>query len=551
MLSRLDIQNFALIQKQTLDFSDGFHVITGETGAGKSILLGALQLVLGKRADVNVLFNKDEKCIVEAVFFIKNYDLKPFFEANDLDYDDETTIRRDIYPNGKSRAFVNDVPVTLQILNELSLSLIDIHSQHQTLEIVKNDFQFHILDSYANINDVLVNYQQALKTYKNNLLLLDDKQKTHQNLLKEQSFNAFLTEELLEAKITANEEVELEDELSKLRHAENILQNLSEIIQTADNDNFGIIQQLKIIKQNFNKLANYAHTYQSLNNRLEAIIIEFKDILDEVHSEINKVEVNPSRLDVLSQRLDLINQLQKKHLVHDTQGLVDVLNHLHSQTNQYEFLAEEIETLKIQLNEQKIVLKNLADDLHKQRLNFKDEVSKAVEKMIHQLGMKEAVFSIVLNQTKAFNIFGLTEIEFLIATNKGSELQKLTKTSGGELSRIVLALKSILAQKTNLPTIIFDEIDSGVSGDIANKMAEIMLDMSQNMQIIAITHLPQIASKGKIHFKVLKSNDTKKTTSTIKVLSPEDRINEIAQMISGEKITTFAQDHAKALINQF
>ena len=550
MLSQIDIQNFALIQKQTLSFSNGFHVITGETGAGKSILLGALQLVLGKRADINVLLNTNEKCIVEAVFQLKNYHLQPFFEANDLDYDDETTIRREIYPTGKSRAFINDVPVNLQVLNNLSLFLIDIHSQHQTLEITKNDFQFNIIDSYANNKPLQTDYRLALKKFKADLIKLDEKETAYQQILKEQSFNLFLLNELAEAKIVLHEEIELESDMSKLQHAENILQNLAEIIQLSDNEQFGIIQQLKIIKHSLTKISKYSSSYQALEERLDALLIEYKDIFDEVTEEVNRIEVNPSKMEILSQRLDLINQLQRKHLVKDTAELLNIYESLQNKEADNQSLALEIEQLNNDIKTQKEILNQFAEKLHQNRLKVKDQVANEVEKIIHQLGMKEASFSIVLEKTTEFNSFGQSEIDFLVATNKGSAMQKISKASGGELSRIVLALKSILAQNTKLPTIIFDEIDTGVSGDIANKMAEIMQDMSQTMQIIAITHLPQIASKGDVHYKVYKSNATDQTTTFIKTLNQNERINEIAQMISGDEITTFALDHAKSLIKQ-
>ena len=550
MLSQIDIQNFALIQKQTLSFSNGFHVITGETGAGKSILLGALQLVLGKRADINVLLNTNEKCIVEAIFQLKNYHLQPFFEANDLDYDDETTIRREIYPTGKSRAFINDVPVNLQVLSDLSLFLIDVHSQHQTLEITKNDFQFNILDSYANNKSLRTDYRLALKKFKTDLIKLEEKETAYQQILKEQSFNLFLLNELEEAKIILHEEIELENDLSKLQHAENILQNLAEIIQLSDNEQFGIIQQLKAIKHSLTKISKCSSSYQALEERLDALLIEYKDIFDEVTEEVNRIEVNPSKMEILSQRLDLINQLQRKHLVKDTSELINIYESLQNKETDNQSLAHEIEQLNKDIKTQKEILNQLAEKLHQNRLKVKDQVANEVEKIIHQLGMKEATFSIVLEKNTELNSFGQSEIDFLVATNKGSAMQKISKASGGELSRIVLALKSILAQNTKLPTIIFDEIDTGVSGDIANKMAEIMQDMSQSMQIIAITHLPQIASKGEVHYKVYKSNATDQTTTFIKTLNQDERIIEIAQMISGDEITTFALDHAKSLIKQ-
>lgn len=550
MLKRLDIQNFAIIKHETLHFENGFHVITGETGAGKSILLGALQLVLGKRADSSILHQADNKCIVEATFEIKNYHLQSFFTENELDYEHETIIRREVHPNGKSRAFVNDSPVNLQVLNELTLQLIDIHSQHQTLEITKNDFQFLIIDNYANINKQLNDYRIKLKALKNDQSILEDKKALFQNQYKEQSFRLFLLNELQEAKIVANEEIELDNDISKLQHAENILLQLNDAIQRADDEQLGALQHLLVVKNNLSKIATFSAEYEDIYQRVQSVYLELKDIVDELNLQAERVELNPDKLEKLSERFDLINQLFKKHAVSNSEELLIVFNQLQSQENQLESLTEEINNLEISIEKQRKELLVLANQLHEERFKVKNQVSNAVEQIIQPLGMQEAKFEIQLTQTPDFNSHGNSQIEFLIATNKGSDLQKLSKVaSGGEMSRIVLAFKAILAEKTALPTIIFDEIDTGVSGDIANKMAEIMQKMSNFMQIVAITHLPQVASRGSIHFKVFKNNDDKKTVSSIKILDDSQRILEIAQMISGKEITTFAQNHAKTLLN--
>jgi DNA repair protein RecN (Recombination protein N) len=550
MLKRLDIQNFAIIKHETLHFEKGFHVITGETGAGKSILLGALQLVLGKRADSSILHDSDNKCIVEATFDLKNYHLQNFFLNNELDYEAETIIRREVHPNGKSRAFVNDSPVNLQVLNDLTLQLIDIHSQHQTLEITKNDFQFLIIDNYAHINQPLNDYRLKLKAFKANKVLLEEKKTMFQQQNKEQAFRLFLLQELQEAKIVAHEEVELDIEISKLQHAENILLQLNDAVQRADDDQLCVLQQVLTIKNNLAKIAAFSPDYDNLNQRVQSVYLEFKDIVEELKSEAESVELNPDKLDKLSQRFDVVNQLFKKHAVGNSEELLVVLNQLQNEENQLESLAEEIKNLEAYLDQQERELLTLANQLHETRGLVKKQVSDAVEQIIKPLGMQEAKFEIQLSKTSDFNWHGNSQIEFMIATNKGSDLQKLSKVaSGGEMSRIVLAFKAILAEKTALPTIIFDEIDTGVSGDIANKMADIMQSMSQFMQIVAITHLPQVASKGSVHFKVFKDNDAQKTVSSIKVLDDDQRILEIAQMISGEEITTFAQNHAKTLLN--
>jgi len=550
MLKRLDIQNFAIIKHETLLFENGFHVITGETGAGKSILLGALQLVLGKRADSSILHHAENKCIVEATFQIKNYALQSFFSDHELDYDHETIIRREVHPNGKSRAFVNDSPVNLQLLNELTTQLIDIHSQHQTLEITKNDFQFLIIDNYAHINLKLNGYRSKLKTFKMDKIRLEEKKLLFQNQKKEQEFRLFQLHELEETKIVVHEEVELDLEISKLQHAKNIILQLSDCIQRAHDEQLGVLTQLQIIKNNLSKIAAYSSGYENLNQRVQSVFLEFKDLLDELNIEAESVELNPDKLQKLSDRFDWLNQLFKKHAVKNSEELLIVFNQLQNHENQLETLEEDIKNLELNLEKQEKELLDIANQLHEARDQVKNHVAAAVEQIIKPLGMQEAQFEIQLSKSNDFNAHGNSQIEFMIATNKGSELQKLSKVaSGGEMSRIVLAFKAILAEKTALPTIIFDEIDTGISGDIANKMAEIMQNMSKYMQIVAITHLPQVASKGTIHFKVFKNNDAKKTVSTIKVLNNNERIQEIAQMISGEEITIFAQNHAKTLLN--
>jgi len=550
MIVSLSIENFALIEKLSVRFSDGFSVITGETGAGKSILLGALGLVLGKRADLSSLKNKEEKCIIEAHFQLKNYNLKSFFDDNDLDYEEETIIRREILPSGKSRAFINDTPVNLNELQELSNFLIDIHSQHQTQELSEDGVQFQIIDSVASNEVILNEFCIQLKEYKKIKSEIKLKRELLLSFSKEQDYNSFLLEELLAAKLKSGEQELLESQFEKLNNVELINENLSRILSLSNQDQFGVIQGLKEIKVSIQKIASYSQDFSDLSERISSLLIEFDDIENEISDLAESIHSDPVELQLLNEKLQFIYSLQKKHQVNSVDELLVIQNELDSKVVSSVTLESEISSLEKQLQNTESTLDDLAATLHNNRIKSIPVLTKKMEDILSNLGMVNARFDIQLIQKEVYLNNGKDEIQFLFSANKGSEFGLLKKVaSGGEMSRIMLAVKSILSQYSKLPTIIFDEIDTGVSGEIAHKMGEILKGMSSNMQVFAITHLPQIAGKGKEHIKVYKVIKENQTLSELKLLKQEERVLEIAQMLSGSNVTETALNHAKELLN--
>jgi DNA repair protein RecN (Recombination protein N) len=550
MLASLSISNFALIDKLGIDFSDGFSIITGETGAGKSILLGALGLVLGKRADLTSLKNKEEKCVIEAHFQIANYNLQAFFESNDLDYEDETIIRREILPSGKSRAFINDSPVNLQELQDLSVFLIDIHSQHQTQELSEELFQFQIIDSVADNLENINQYSTLLSSYKKDKSNLASLTSKLQTLLKEQDYNTFLLDELLAAKLKVNEQEELEQVFEQLNNVEFIKENLDKSLALANEEQFGILQNLKEIKIALQKTISFSPEYQSLFDRINSVTIEFDDIISELSQQTEKLIHDPENLELVNQKLQNIYNLQKKHQVNSIEELLEIQNDLDNKVVSVVELEFEIKKLADSIEVATSELDKLALNIRNNRFKAVPVLSEKLIFILEQLGMPNVRFNMELKETEHYFTNGKDELQFLFSANKGSDFGLLKKVaSGGELSRIMLAVKAILAQYSSLPTIIFDEIDTGVSGEIANKMASIMKDMSNKMQVFSITHLPQIAAKGKTHYKVYKSIQGDTTISELKQLTFEERIVEIAEMLSGKDISDSAINHAKALLN--
>ncbi|CAM4002234.1 DNA repair protein RecN [Flavobacterium branchiophilum] len=550
MLISLSIQNFALIEKLNIDFSDKFSIITGETGAGKSILLGALGLIQGKRADLTSLKNKEEKCIVEATFNVAKYNLLNFFDQYDIDYQDLTLIRREILPSGKSRAFINDTPVTIQVLQEISVFLIDIHSQHQTSELSEESYQFMILDAIAQNQTGLAAYQSKLKEYKKAQNLLSQLLDEQKNSLKEHDYNTFLLEELLSAKLVDGEQELLEESFEQLNNVEIIKENLEKIGTIANEEQIGAKQNLREIKVSLQKIAPFASKYNQFLERIDSILIEMNDVLDEIDQASDMLQNDPEELIKVNQKLQNIYNLQKKHQVLTVSQLIDIQNSL----NQKILSVSDLD-IRIQKGSDFIAkcsdeLSHLAQEIsQKRQIAIPILVQKAKEILV-QLGMPNSDFKIELLPKDKFLPNGNEELLFLFAANKGTDFGMLKKVaSGGELSRIMLAVKAILAQYSKLPTIIFDEIDTGVSGEIANKMGEIMKTMSQSMQVFAITHLPQIAAKGLQHYKVFKSNIGENTISELQLLSKDDRIIEIAEMLSGKNPSESALTHAKALLN--
>lgn len=550
MITSLSIKNYALIEKLAIDFSKGFSIITGETGAGKSIILGAIGLVLGKRADLTSLKNKEEKCVIEAHFEISKYNLKDFFEANDLDYEDETIIRREILPSGKSRAFINDSPVNLQELQDLSLYLIDIHSQQQTQELSEENVQFKIIDAIANNAEIIAEYQKLLKSYKADKSKWNALLKKQSDSGKEQEYNTFLLNELVAAQLKSGEQEELEADYEKLNNVEIIKESLDKSLTIANEEQFGVFHNLNEIKNALQKVAPFSQEYQNLFERITSLAIEFDDVSKELENCSEKLLNDPVQLELVSQKLQLIYNLQKKHQVTSVDDLLQIQADLGNSLLELDNMEEEITALAKIIEEKVVELDNYAAQIHENRINAIPKLSEQLISILETLGMPNVRFKMELLPSETYFQNGKDELQFLFSANKGTDFGLLKKVaSGGEMSRIMLAVKAILAKYSKLPTLIFDEIDTGVSGEIAIRMGEIMKEMSATMQIFAITHLPQIAAKGDSHFKVSKSTVGDDTQSELKLLSQENRIIEIAQMLSGANISDSALNHAKELLN--
>ena len=550
MLTSLSIQNYALINQLSIDFNNGLSIITGETGAGKSILLGALGLVLGNRADTSTLKDTSKKCVVEAHLAISNYNLVDFFTSVDLDYEAQTIIRREILPSGKSRAFVNDTPVKLSVLNELKSKLIDVHSQHQTLELSDAGFQFHILDALAKNGEKLASYQRGLKQlhiYQKELSELEAQQREANQ---QYDYNLHLLNELNDANLIADEQLELEEKLEKLNNVEEIQLNLSEAVHIASADEIGIQTLLNTLENRLQKIAPFSKEYEEISNRTTSIKIELDDIVAELEDATESIDSNPNELEKLNDRLQLIYNLQKKHYVNSISELLEIQEALSIKVGQVENAEGIINQKQKEIKEIATKLDDVASLISTARKKIIPNLKKELEYLLSELGMPEARFSIELSTSDSFLSNGKDNLSFLFSTNKGGSFGELKKVaSGGELSRIMLAIKKILSDNTQLPTIIFDEIDTGVSGEVSNKIAKIMQQMSTQMQVITITHLPQIAAKGNQHYKVFKEEVAGVTTTNLKQLSEDERIVEIAEMLSGKEISDSAITHAKELLN--
>ncbi|MGL5113008.1 MAG: DNA repair protein RecN [Flavobacterium sp.] len=550
MILSLSIKNFALIEQLTIDFTSGFSIITGETGAGKSIILGALGLVLGKRADLSSLKNANEKCVIEAHFEISKYNLLPFFEENDLDYENETIIRREILPSGKSRAFINDSPVNLQELQQLSSFLIDIHSQQQTQELSEEEVQFKIIDAIAGNKIELSKYQELMKNFKSHKSLLASLVKKQGESIKEQEYHSFLLEELMAAKLVVGEQEQLEEDFERLNNVETIKEAIDKSVLIANEDEIGVLYHLKEIKNTLQRIAPFGAKYQELLERINSVIIEFDDISLELDQQAEVLVNDPEKLEYTNQKLQLLYTLQKKHQVKTVSELVMIQEQLDQSLLSISTIEFEIETLRSAIVAAEEVLDGLALEIHEKRMQAIPVLSEKLTRILDKLGMPNVRFKIDLKLVATYFLNGKEELQFLFSANKGGDFGLLKKVaSGGEMSRIMLAVKAILAQYSKMPTLIFDEIDTGVSGEIAIRMGEIMKEMSSAMQVFAITHLPQIAAKGDTHFKVLKTTVGEGTTSELRLLSEEERILEIAQMLSGASISESALNHAKALLN--
>ena len=550
MLTSLSITNFALIDALEVNFNNGFSIITGETGAGKSILLGGLSLVLGKRADLSQIKDKSKKCVIEAIFDIANYDLKSIFIKDNLDYNPQTIIRREILPSGKSRAFVNDTPVNLDSLNHLSNHLLDIHSQHQTLQLVDDSYQFKVIDAIANNKSLLFDYKSELNTYKKLKQELTHLETSLVESKKEYDYNLFLLNELQEVQLDNINIETLESSYEQLSNVETINEVMSYSKSLLNNEELGVIERLNEIKRQLSNISSYGKQYASIEERIESVAIELNDILVELDDIDGELISDPQELEKINTKLQVINNLLQKHSVLEVSDLLDIMDSLTEKIDISENIDSNISEVEGQIEKSKTRLDTIASKLSKNRKAVVPKFISNLETILGQLGMVNAKFDIQLNSSETFKYNGKDQLQFLFKANKGGDFKELKKSaSGGELSRIMLAVKSILANYVKLPTIMFDEIDTGVSGEISNKMGDIMKIMSKNMQVFSITHLPQIGSKGDWHYKVYKTDIDNVTQTQMKLLTHEERVVELAQMLGGTSITESAIAHAKQLLN--
>jgi DNA repair protein RecN len=551
MLTALSIKNYALIDDLKVDFPEGFIIITGETGSGKSIMLDALSLILGKRADMSALRNKEEKCIIEAEFSLQNYEFQPLFQELDIDYDPQTIIRREILPSGKSRAFVNDVPATLEVLSRLGQVLVDIHSQHQTLTLSDTSFQFAIIDAMANNKPLLTEYVQLHQLLKKEQKKLEELIEFQKNAKKEYDYNLHQLKELKSATLEEGILEELEESYEEASNIEDIKENVSESLYLLNDENIGILNNLRELKRSFSSLTEYKQLYRDLYERIESAFLELEDLASEISDIDESIEADPDNLEQISKQLNKIYSLQKKHSVATVEELMAIQQELEEAVSKTESVDIDLTKQKKVVEEQHTATLKKANLLHKAREKVIPALDKKLTNFMRELGMPNGRFSITLTATDTFFANGNDELSFLFSANKGGDFGQLKKVaSGGELSRIMLAVKAIMAEHTALPTIMFDEIDTGVSGEISQKMGDIMKQMSQNRQVFAITHLPQIAAKGAYHFKVFKEDSKGKTTTHLKLLTEEERIIELSEMLEGKNSGASARNHAIELLRK-
>jgi DNA repair protein RecN (Recombination protein N) len=551
MLQRLSIRNYALIEELDITFSKGMTTITGETGAGKSILLGALALLIGNRADSSSLLKKTSKCVVEGTFNIDNYHLEEFFKINDLDYEKETLLRREINPEGKSRAFVNDTPVNLSVMKELGNRLIEIHSQHETLTLNDSGFQMLVADSFAGNQKLLIKYLSSYKSYTSAIEQLKQLRAEEEKAKKDSDYYQFLFNELDEAALKSGEQQTLEQELEILNNSEEIKLALSKAGTVINGDEENLLTALATVLQTIQSVSKVFPKANEILERIKSTQIELKDIGNELESLEQDVIIDPKAAEIMADRLDVIYKLQQKHKVNTVDELISVHAGLSEKLMNMTSLEDQIRALEKSSAEIRNSLKLLAQELHQKREKAIPEIEKNVATLLRDLGMKHAILKIELNALPEdqFRTNGSDTIKFLFSANKGVEYRELNKVaSGGELSRVMLAVKSIIAKLSGLPTIIFDEIDTGISGEVAHKVGNILVDMARERQVIAITHLPQMAVKGEEHFFVYKNTDKELTTTAIKKLSKAERVEEVAKMLSGEQPTKAALANARELL---
>lgn len=551
MLRSLHIENYALIRSLQIQFDKGLTVITGETGAGKSILMGALSLILGNRADTGVLFDKSKKCSVEAVFDIKNISIASFFEQNDLDYQDNTIIRREITESGKSRAFINDTPVNLTVLKALASRLIDIHSQHQNLLFQNEDFRMEVVDEFAQIRQDVMSYRSVFKEFKqaeNELAELLAHQREH---LEKQDFLQFVYDELSAANLLSGEQEELEQDIDFLSHTETIKDHCFQMAQLLSESEGSVLNQLHDVRSLSSQISSYHPDIKTVNERLESAFIELKDLSNEIMSLNNKVDYDPELLERKRQRLDLLNSLQLKHHVSSVEALLEKRDSIQQELSAFTNDEQAIEQLKARGEQLKADAQERAAAISKKRKAVLTALQDKILEKARQLGMPDAQFVIRLEQKDTLQKNGIDSVSYLFSANKGVAVAELEKVvSGGEMSRLMLAVKSVISDRSVLPTVVFDEIDTGISGEMAGKVAKLMKEMSQARQLLVITHLPQIAAKGTTHYQVFKQLIAEKSHTQVRKLEPAERIEEIAKMMSGDACGDAALQAAKELIEQ-
>ena len=549
MLHHIHIQNYALIDELTVDFTDGFSTLTGETGAGKSILLGALMLALGNRADTTAIGNAGQKCVVEATFNVKPYHLEKLVDELDRDYQDETSVRRELLTNGKSRAFVNDTPVNLNSLKDLGRHLIDIHSQHENLELNNNQFQLKVVDAAAQNAVLLKQYSAVYTDYKRLQAELAELKENARQMSADYDYNQFQYNQLAEFKLDSINQEEMENEFQTLSNIVDIQQNLSAALYVLQDGEQNVLSGLAQVRQAVQQTQRYFQKSEEYLQRLEPVIIEMKDFAQELESDLQRLENQPERLEELRSKLDQLYSLQQKHQAKSVDELIAIRNDLEQKLNKsgnYETLIEQTQK---QLDQTTADLTDLAAKLSESRRKVIDSLCGQICSHLVGLGMPNAQLQIILTDTAAFMPNGRDSVNFLFTANRNHELQNISKiASGGEISRLMLSIKAILSKSVALPTVIFDEIDTGVSGDIAHKMGELMSLMAKQMQVITITHLPQIAAKGAVQYRVSKNDEGGTTHTCVEKLSDAERVDEIARMLSGKNVTTEARENAKSLL---
>lgn len=551
MIKSVCVRNYALIEKTEIELEPGFTIITGETGAGKSILLGAIGLTLGQRADVSVIKDKSKKCVVEITYEVKGYDLQAWFEENDLDYDDQVVVRREVLPDGKSRAFINDSPVNNKLLKQFGDFLIDVHSQHQSLLLGKPEYQLDILDTFCGNEAVLEEYKTIYDKRQRLLKELEEVKRMAREAEQEEDYLKFQFNQLEEACLREGEQEELEEELSVLNNAEMIKSTFSEVGFVLSGEEQSVIQSLKTVRSRLNTLSEVLKDAADYGERMNSVVLELEDIADDVERKAENVEFNPSRVEFINERLNVIYELERKHKVETVgellrlqAGFMESLNNIRSYGSRVESLQEEIAVLENSMN-------GLAGKIHEARIASEGDLRKEMEELLVGLGIKHAVFAVSITPLQEFTPTGKDDVKFLFSANKNQEPGELVKVaSGGEISRLMLSLKYILSRTKLLPVIIFDEIDTGVSGDIAHRMAVMMREMANRMQVLAITHLPQLAAAGNCHFKVYKEDGEESTVSRIRRLNEDERVLEIAGMMSGSVVNEAALENARFLLKQ-